>query len=86
MDQATKVGELNSASSLHASICLWFILFAVVISFLQFLYYLSAAVLNAQNLSSELATVVDWFGLGLNLGLPKHELDRIERDYQGNDR
>ena len=45
-----------------------------------------AAVLNAQNLSSELATVVDWFGLGLNLGLPKHELDRIEHDYQGNDR
>ena len=45
-----------------------------------------AAVLNAQNLSSELATVVDWFGLGLNLGLPKHELDRIERDHQGNDR
>ena len=37
-------------------------------------------------LSSELETVVDWHKLGLNLGLPKHELDKIECDYQGNDR
>ena len=42
--------------------------------------------LAAEKLSSELATVVDWYQLGLNLGLPKHELTKIERDYQGNDR
>ena len=39
-----------------------------------------------EKLSSELATVVDWYQLGLNLGLPKHELTKIECDYQGNDR
>ena len=37
-------------------------------------------------LYSELSTVVNWHQLGLNLGLPKHELDKIERDYQENDR
>ena len=42
--------------------------------------------LNLKNLSSELATVIDWFSLGLNLGLQRHELTKIERDYQGNDR
>ena len=42
--------------------------------------------LNLQNLSYELASVIDWFSLGLNLGLQKHELTKIERDYQGNDR
>ena len=42
--------------------------------------------LNLQRLSSELASVIDWFSLGLNLGLQKHELTKIERDYQGNDR
>ena len=42
--------------------------------------------LNLKNLSSELATVIDWFSLGINLGLQKHELTKIERDYQGNDR
>ena len=42
--------------------------------------------LNLKNLSSELATVINWFLLGLNLGLQKHELTKIERDYQGNDR
>ena len=42
--------------------------------------------LNLKNLSSELATVIDWFSLGLNLGLQKHELTKIERDYQRNDR
>ena len=42
--------------------------------------------LDAGKLSFELATVVDWYQLGLNLGLPKHELTKIERDYQGNDR
>ena len=42
--------------------------------------------LDAGKLSSELATVVDWYRLGINLGLPKHELTKIERDYQGNDR
>ena len=45
-----------------------------------------AAVLNVQNLSPELATVINWYTLGLNLGLPKHELDKIECDYQKNDR
>ena len=42
--------------------------------------------LNLKNLSSELATVINWFLLGINLGLQKHELTKIERDYQGNDR
>jgi len=42
--------------------------------------------LNLQKLSSELAAVTDWFSLGLNFGLQKHELTKIERDYQGNDR
>ena len=43
-------------------------------------------VLDVLTLSSGLATVINWHQLGLNLGLPKHELDKIERDYQGNDR
>ena len=46
----------------------------------------TGSALNLQNLSSELASVIDWFSLGLNLGLQKHELTKIERDYQGNDR
>ena len=37
-------------------------------------------------LSSELTTVINWHKLGLNLNIPKHELDKIERDYRGNDR
>ena len=41
---------------------------------------------NLNNLSFELAAVIDWFSLGLNLSLQKHELTKIERDYQGNDR
>ena len=43
-------------------------------------------VLDAGNLSSELIAVVDWYKLGLNLCLLKHELDKIQQDYQGNDR
>ena len=43
-------------------------------------------VLDVSRLSSELATVINWHQLGLNLSLPKHELDKIECDYQGNDR
>ena len=39
-----------------------------------------------KNLSTELATVIDWYILGLKLGLPKHELDKIDCDYQKNDR
>ena len=35
--------------------------------------------LNLQKLSSELAAVTDWFSLGLNFGLQKHELTKIER-------
>ena len=41
----------------------------------------AANVQDVQVLSSELTTVVDWHKLGLNLGIPKHELDKIERDY-----
>ena len=37
-------------------------------------------------LSSELTTAINWHKLGLNLNIPKHELDKIERDYRGNDR
>ena len=43
-------------------------------------------VLDLGNLSSELNSVVNWVKLGLNLGLPKHELDKIQQDYQSNDR
>ena len=46
----------------------------------------AANVPDVQVLSSELTTVVDWHKLGLNLGIPKHELDKIERDYRLNDR
>ena len=43
-------------------------------------------VLNAGNLSFELKTVTDWHRLGINLGLQTYELERIEQDYQGNER
>ena len=43
-------------------------------------------VLDVSTLSSELATVINWHQPGLNLRLPKHELDKIECDYQGSDR
>ena len=48
----------------------------------------SEGVLDAGNLSSELIAVVDWHKLGINLGLPKHELDKIQQDcaHLGNDR
>ena len=45
----------------------------------------SEGVLDAGNLSSELKTVIDWHQRGLKLGLPKHELDKIQQDYQGTD-
>ena len=40
-----------------------------------------------ENLSTELVTVINWFLLGINLGLPKHELSKIQQNYahQGND-
>ena len=43
--------------------------------------------LNLKSLSSELAAVTNWFLLGINLRLPKHELSKIQQDYahQGND-
>ena len=40
-------------------------------------------VLNVRNLSSELETVTDWYQLGFKLGLPTHELRKIQLDYQG---
>ena len=45
-------------------------------------------ILDAGNLSSELIAVVNWHKLGINLGLPKYELDKIQQDYAhlGNDR
>ena len=45
----------------------------------------SEGVLDARNLSSELATVANWHQLGLKLGLPEPELDKIQQDYQGTD-
>ena len=44
-------------------------------------------VLNLKDLSTELVTVINWFLLGINLGLPKHELSKIQQNYahQGND-
>ena len=44
-------------------------------------------VLDAGKLSRELIEVVDWYQLGLNLGLPKHDLDKIQQNYHlGNNR
>ena len=42
-------------------------------------------ILNAKNLSFELQTVTNWCLLGLNLGVPVHELTRITQDYKGSD-
>ena len=44
--------------------------------------------LNLQTLYSDLSTVAKWYELGINLGLPKHELDKIQLDHahHGNDR
>ena len=41
---------------------------------------------NAGYISSELKTVTKWHQLGINLGLQTYELERIEKDYQGNER
>ena len=38
--------------------------------------------LNAEYLSSELATVTDWKKLGINLGVSKNDLDEIQHDNQ----
>ena len=38
--------------------------------------------LNAERLSSELATVTDWKKLGINLGISKDDLDKIQHDNQ----
>ena len=44
-------------------------------------------VLDAGKLSHELIEVVDWYQLGLNLCLPKHDLDKIQQNYHlGNNR
>ena len=44
-------------------------------------------VLNAEKLSPKLTAVVNWYQLGLNLGLLKHDLDKIQQKYhQENDR
>ena len=40
-------------------------------------------VLRARNLSFELKTVANWCLLGINLGVPIHELSRIEQTYRG---
>lgn len=44
-------------------------------------------VLNVKNLFSELKPVSDWYKLGINLGLKKHDLSKIQQDcaHQGND-
>ena len=38
-------------------------------------------VLNVSTLSSELTTVTNWYRLGINLDLQKHELDKIQQSY-----
>ena len=38
-------------------------------------------VLNVTTLSSELTTVTNWYRLGINLNLQKHELDKIQQSY-----
>ena len=42
--------------------------------------------LKVGDLASELKPVVDWYQLGIHLGLQTHELIQIERDHQGNER
>ena len=42
-------------------------------------------VLNVRNLSSELKPVSDWYKLGINLGLMKHDLNKIQHAHQRND-
>ena len=39
--------------------------------------------LNIRNLSHALVDVTDYYGLGIKLGLPSHELKKIEADHQG---
>ena len=43
--------------------------------------------LNFKSLCGELQTVTDWHQLGINLGLKKHDLSKIQQDcaHQGND-
>ena len=42
---------------------------------------------SVKSLLSELTPVINWYKLGINLGLPKHDLSNIQQDYasQGND-
>ena len=47
---------------------------------------LNADKVDVSVLSSKLSTVVNWHQLGLNLGLLKQELDKIQQDYQETDR
>ena len=41
---------------------------------------------DAGELSSALKTISDWYRLGLFLGLPKYDLNNIEKDYQDSKR
>ena len=41
---------------------------------------------DVRGLSNSLVDVSDWHQLGIKLGIPSSELNRIEKDYQGNDR
>ena len=42
--------------------------------------------MKARDLSFELKTVANWSLLGINLGVPIHELSRIEQAYRGSER
>ena len=37
--------------------------------------------LNVRNLSNELSAVTGWYPLGIKLGIPSHELGKIEQNY-----
>ena len=45
-----------------------------------------ANVIHPQQLFSALKTVSNWYMLGFYLGLPKHDLNDIEKDHQESDR
>ena len=45
-----------------------------------------ANVIHPQQLLSALKTVSDWYLLGFFFGLPKHDLNNIEKDHQDSER
>ena len=76
--------------------CNTFFLFAIGIFVLVILSWLTTQsrasrvqgvhILSSKEVLPELRTVTNWHQLGINLGLQTCELNKIEHDYQGNER